>query len=611
MSENSAPIVLKNNQTSGIVPAPLELALGEVAINTADGVLYTKKNDGSVVVLGSADPGSSSVNSVAGRVGNVVLSKADVGLNNVDNTSDINKPVSSAQAAADTNIQNLASQDATAKANAAQNFAIQRSNHTGTQPSSTISDFSSAVSASSPVKSVAGKTGVVALTKQDVNLSNVDNTSDIDKPVSSAQAAADNAVLQEAETLAVEQANNAKLYAVQRTNHTGTQAISTINGLQTLLNNKSDINHNHDDRYYTETEVDSLLSTKQIAGNYATLVGGVVPASQLPSYVDDILEYNVVSSFPATGESGKIYVAQDNNKAYRWSGSFYTEISASPGSTDAVPEGSTNLYYTDARVQSAAPVKSVAGRTGVVVLSKADVGLNNVDNTSDLDKPISTSTQSSLNLKADIDHQHSYGNFNTGIGLESSLADSTGSRNTSVGHTALSLNTSGINNSAFGSPALWQNSTGDNNTSIGAWSLVFNDSGFENVAVGTAALGNNVNAFRNTGIGAAALFNTTTGVNNIGVGAFSGDNNITGANNIFIGSFADASGNNFNNCIVLGTNATATRSGQFVLGSSENPLNTSLSVGQAGSASALPDQPLGYLQLRLNNILVKIPFYSE
>lgn len=611
MSENSAPIVLKNNQTSGIIPAPLELALGEVAINTADGVLYTKKNDGSVVVLGSADSGSSSVNSVAGRVGNVVLSKADVGLNNVDNTSDINKPVSSAQSAADTNIQNLASQDATAKANTAQNFAIQRSNHTGTQPSSTISDFSSAVSASSPVKSVAGKTGVVALTKQDVNLSNVDNTSDIDKPVSSAQAAADNAVLQEAETLAVEQANNAKLYAVQRANHTGTQAISTINGLQTLLNNKSDINHNHDDRYYTETEVDSLLSTKQIAGNYATLVGGVVPASQLPSYVDDILEYNVVSSFPATGESGKIYVAQDNNKAYRWSGSFYTEISASPGSTDAVPEGSTNLYYTDARVQSAAPVKSVAGRTGVVVLSKADVGLNNVDNTSDLDKPISTSTQSSLNLKADIDHQHSYGNFNTGIGLESSLADSTGSRNTSVGHTALSLNTSGINNSAFGSPALWQNSTGDNNTSIGAWSLVFNDSGFENVAVGTAALGNNVNAFRNTGIGAAALFNTTTGVNNIGVGAFSGDNNITGANNIFIGSFADASGNNFNNCIVLGTNATATRSGQFVLGSSENPLNTSLSVGQAGSASALPDQPLGYLQLRLNNILVKIPFYSE
>ena len=56
---------------------------------------------------------------------------------------------------------------------------------------------------------------------------------------------------------------------------------------------------------------------------------GKVPSSQLPSYVDDVLEYASTSAFPATGETGKIYIALDTNKTYRWSGSAYVEISAS------------------------------------------------------------------------------------------------------------------------------------------------------------------------------------------------------------------------------------------------------------------------------------------
>ncbi len=56
---------------------------------------------------------------------------------------------------------------------------------------------------------------------------------------------------------------------------------------------------------------------------------GKVPTSQLPSYVDDVLEYGAKSSFPTTGESGKIYVDTSNNKTYRWSGSAYVEISPS------------------------------------------------------------------------------------------------------------------------------------------------------------------------------------------------------------------------------------------------------------------------------------------
>jgi hypothetical protein len=117
----------------------------------------------------------------------------------------------------------------------------------------------------------------------------------------------------------------------------------------------------------------TALDGKQAAGSYATLVGGVVPASQLPSFVDDVVEFANLAEFPATGESGKLYVALDTGKAYRWSGSTYIEIVAAPGSTDAVPEGAVNKYYTDARAAAAAPVQKVAGRTGEVVIGISDV----------------------------------------------------------------------------------------------------------------------------------------------------------------------------------------------------------------------------------------------
>ena len=62
----------------------------------------------------------------------------------------------------------------------------------------------------------------------------------------------------------------------------------------------------------------------------ATLDGkGKVLANQLPSFVDDVLEFEDKSVFPDVGESGKIYVALDNNLTYRWSGSTYIEISQS------------------------------------------------------------------------------------------------------------------------------------------------------------------------------------------------------------------------------------------------------------------------------------------
>lgn len=83
-------------------------------------------------------------------------------------------------------------------------------------------------------------------------------------------------------------------------------------------------------------------ATKTEIAAKADLVGGKIPAAQLPSYVDDVLEYDTMSAFPATGESGKIYVAKDTNLVYRWSGTQYVEISPSPAFDNTVTETSQN-----------------------------------------------------------------------------------------------------------------------------------------------------------------------------------------------------------------------------------------------------------------------------
>ena len=70
---------------------------------------------------------------------------------------------------------------------------------------------------------------------------------------------------------------------------------------------------------------------------------GWVKNTQLPSYVDDVLEYANFAALPVTGETGKIYITQDTNKTYRWSGSAYAEISASL----ALGETSSTAYRGD------------------------------------------------------------------------------------------------------------------------------------------------------------------------------------------------------------------------------------------------------------------------
>ena len=88
----------------------------------------------------------------------------------------------------------------------------------------------------------------------------------------------------------------------------------------------NDVSENITPALDNKVDISSIGVANGVAGLDSN---GLIPSSQLPSYVDDVLEYASLSKFPKTGETGKIYVALDTNKTYRWGGSTYIEISES------------------------------------------------------------------------------------------------------------------------------------------------------------------------------------------------------------------------------------------------------------------------------------------
>lgn len=227
------------------------------------------------------------------------------------------------------------------------------------------------------------------------------------------------------------------------------------------------------------SKVQQFINSKGAPNGLASLnESGIIPSAQLPSYVDDVIVVDTFSNLPGTGESGKIYIVQDTNLTYRWSGTEdYVEISKSlalgetsstaysgdkgkattdklnripdklitdtvnvnQSTTEAVLNfttyrqeaqqvGRNTLTITSATISQAGlmsssdktkldGLKDQAGITSDIdavqtnlethinnksnphKVTKDQVGLGNVDNTSDANKPISNATQTALNGK--------------------------------------------------------------------------------------------------------------------------------------------------------------------------------------------------------------------
>jgi hypothetical protein len=249
-----------------------------------------------------------------------------------------------------------------------------------------------------------------------------------------------------------------------------------------------------------------------------------------------------------------------------------------------------------------APLASPTFTGTVAGITKTMVGLGNVDDTTDLNKPVSTATQAALDLKQNaltnpvtgtgttnklpkltgtstlgdsnvsdngtvvsiatdasingLSVGRGPGNFdsNTVVGLNALATISTGTLNTAVGHQALRYNTSGSSNTALGRDALFNNVGGNNNVAIGKSAMLANtggsaniaigldsqlknETGNENIAVGQSSLRSNVAGSQNTAVGRGSLTNTTANLNTaIGWSALWG--NTSGIENVAIGNSA-------------------------------------------------------------------------
>lgn len=181
--------------------------------------------------------------------------------------------------------------------------------------------------------------GQVNITKANIGLGNVDNTSDANKPISTAT-----------QTALDKKEDKANLKALAYKDSLSKSDV----GLGNVTN----------DAQVKRTEMGA-------ANGVATLdTTGKIPTAQLPSYVDDVIEYMSRNAFPTTGETGKIYVAIDTNLTYRWGGTGYVEISPSL----ALGETSSTAYAGDKGKQNATDIANL--KTSVNTLETNYTNLN-------------------------------------------------------------------------------------------------------------------------------------------------------------------------------------------------------------------------------------------
>jgi len=417
-TQNAVKTYVDNAVTGGATPDATTLVKGKVKLA---GDLAGTADLPTVPGLATKEPtitATTSADYYRGDKTFQTLNKAAVGLSNVDNTSDADKPVSSATQTA---------------LNAKEN----------------------SITAGTTGQYWRGDKSFQTLDKTAVGLSNVDNTSDADKPISSATQTALNG-----KENTITAGTTSQYYRGDKTFQTLDKAAVGLAN----VDNTSDLNKPISTA--TQTALNAKVDNSLVGAinGVASLDGtGKVPSTQLPSYVDDVLEFANLAAFPVTGESGKIYVTLDTNLTYRWSGSIYVEISVSLalGETSSTayrgdrgkiaydhsqiiagnPHGTTksdvglsnvpNVDATDpANIIQTSSYRFVtdtekstwngkenaitAGTTSQYwrgdksfqTLDKTAVGLANVDNTSDLDKPISTATATALSGKANTAHVH-------------------------------------------------------------------------------------------------------------------------------------------------------------------------------------------------------------
>jgi hypothetical protein len=336
----------------------------------------TEKSKLSGIAAGSQ---VNTVTSVAGKTGAVALAKADVGLDSVDNTSDANKPVSTAvQTALDNKVDKV-----NGKGLSTEDFTnAEKTKLTGIATGAQVNT----------VTSVAGREGEIILTKDDVGLGSVDNTSDANKPVSTAvQTALDNKV----DKVTGKQLSTEDYTTSDRNKLNTIQEGAEVNPIPVI-------------------NLASTDNTLPLAASQGKVLKGFIDQINQLLQSDDTTLDNLqeIVDFVKLNRAELNALGIDNIAGLRTAldgkqpissiltGTTASFTSASKDKLDTIATQATK-NETDTFLLNRANHTGTQPASTITGLTKASVGLGSVDNTSDADKPVSTAVQTALDAKVD------------------------------------------------------------------------------------------------------------------------------------------------------------------------------------------------------------------
>lgn len=290
-------------------------------------------------------------------------------------------------------------------------------------------------------------------------------------------------------------------------------------------------------------------SATQPGDNVSTLLNdaGYITSGDVPAAPVDSVN----------GQTGTVVLAASDVGAATTAQGITADSALQPG--DNVSQLANDAGY----ITSAppAPVDSVNGQTGVVVLNAADVGAATTAQGNTADSAVQPGDLATVATSGDYDDltnkpapgltDTSTAATSLGVGTNALSSETTGFDNTAVGSGAGRLLADGRGNSAFGENALQNLVGGDFNTIVGHDSGTAISSGFRNTSLGYFSLRGCTTGAGNVAVGNDALQNAS-GSNNVAVGNQAGDQIATGSGNTCIGYEAQPSSGTVSNEITLG-----------------------------------------------------------
>lgn len=552
-----------------------------------------------------------------------VGARSNLGLGNVDNTTDAAKPISTAtQAALDL------------KASSTDLVALSATVNTNT---TNITSNTTEISLKAPIASPTFTGTVSGVTKSMVGLGSVDNTTDAAKPISEATQTALDLKASTADLLALSATVNTNTASI--TSHTTEISLKapiaspTFTGITTATGYKIP---NGTSSEYLMADGSVSTSSGSLSVNVGTSATGVLPianggtgsstknfvdlfSSQSigggKSFSDNLTVKGMLLGSPDTGAQNTMLgtatfvygTPGDNNTAL----GFFT-LSTLNGGSNNTAVGTNALRQTGTGGQGSGNRNTAVGSdalsNGLEASDNVGVGISALRN---------TTGGNNVALGNYALYANTSGSYNTANGSSALQSNTTGYSNAAIGYGSLQSNTTGINNTANGAFSLFSNISGQGNTANGHYSLYSNTTGIYNVAAGSNslfsntigskntanghnALSGNISGSENTSTGFASLQSNTTGTSNTANGYASLDVNSTGSSNTAAGSNAlvrntTGSNNTANGYDALSTNTSGSNNTAIGYGANvgSNNLTNSTAIGNGAVVTASDAIQLG------------------